>query len=438
MKSSRKRPRGYEVSAVANRADLYLERFSDALGRGVDEPTWLLERRKRAMERFLQLGVPTVRHEEYKYIDLSALADGQLLFAAQPGPAGTAVPCYASDSSDDQAATDGVRVLGSIPQGARVLSLADALRSEPDLMQLRLAAIADYEDHALCAVNTAFFSDAVVVKAERGTVFDKPLHLVFGDGPPCRLPRVLIVAGRNSSVQVVETYTGSGAYWRNAVTEIYAEENARVDHYRAQVESTDAYHTGRLQASQNRDSYVSSFSISFGASVARNDIGTRLNGSGCECSLDGLYAVRGEQLVDHHTSIDHAMPHCNSHQLYKGVLDDRAKGVFNGKIFVRPDAQKTDAVQSNKNLLLSDHSEVNTKPQLEIDANDVRCTHGATIGQLDSEAAFYLQSRGIGAARARNLLTYAFAADALERIKVAPLKEHFESLLLDRFASQEY
>ena len=425
------------MPAVANRADLYLERFSDALGRAADEPTWLLERRKRAMERFLQLGIPTVRHEEYKYTDLSALADGQLLFTTHPDRAETAVPCYASDSSADQEPISGVTVLGTVPPGTRVLSLAEALRFEPDLMQLRLAAIADYEDHALCAVNTAFFSDAVVVKAERGAVFEEPLHLVFENGPQGHLPRVLIVAGRNSSVQVVETYAGSGSYWRNSVTEIYAEENARVDHYRAQVESSDAFHTGRLQASQQRDSYVSSFSISFGAAVARNDIGTRLNGSGCECSLDGLYAVRGEQLVDHHTSIDHAMPHCNSHQLYKGVLDDRAKGVFNGKIFVRPDAQKTDAVQSNKNLLLSDQSEVNTKPQLEIDANDVRCTHGATIGQLDAAAAFYLQSRGIGAARARNLLTYAFAADALERIKVAPLKEHFESLLLDRFASQE-
>ncbi len=425
------------MPAIADRTDVYLERFNAALARFADEPTWLLERRKRAMERFLQLGVPSLKHEEYKYTDLSALADGQLLFATQLGGAEAALPSYAAGSSSDRATGAGPQVLGRIPRGARVQSLAEALRSQPDLVQRHLAAIADCEDHALCAVNTAFFSDAVVITAERGAVLEEPIQLVFGDGPTGRLPRVLIVAGRNSSVQVVETYAGSGAYWRDAVTEIYAGQNARVDHYRAQVESLDAYHTGRLQASQERDSYVGSFSISFGAAVARNDIGTRLNGSGCECSLDGLYAVRGDQLVDHHTSIDHAMPHCNSHQLYKGVLDDRAKGVFNGKIFVRPDAQKTDAVQSNKNLLLSDESEVNTKPQLEIDANDVRCTHGATIGQLDSEAAFYLQSRGIGAGRARNLLTYAFAADALERIKFAPLREHFEALLLNRFASQE-
>ena len=425
------------MPAVSDRADLYFERFSDVLAHSKNEPNWLLERRKRAMERFLQLGIPTLRHEEYKYTDLSALADGQLLFAKHPGPAEEAVPTYAIGSGAADQTNGNPLVLGSVPPGARVLGLDEALRNEPELLEQHLATIADNEDHAICAVNTAFFTDAVVIKAERGVVFDEPLHLIFGDGPAASLPRVLIVAERNSSVQVVETYAGSGAYWRNAVTEIYAESNARVDHYRAQVESTDAFHTGRLQAFQQRDSYVSSFSISFGAAVARNDIGTRLNGSGCECSLDGLYAVRGEQLVDHHTSIDHAMPHCNSHQLYKGVLDDRAKGVFNGKIFVRPDAQKTDAVQSNKNLLLSDQSEVNTKPQLEIDANDVRCTHGATIGQLDSAAAFYLQSRGIGAARARNLLTYAFAADALERIKVGPLKERFESLLLDRFASQE-
>ncbi len=417
----------------------YLERFETALARGRGEPDWLADRRKRAMERFLALGLPTRRDEEYKYTDLSALASGDLLFdAPERGGAPAELPLLRAGPTlafDGPAgARRGPRPL---PEGVRVLSVAASSREELEPFSGHLAAIAPFEGHALCALSTAFFADGAIVEAAPGAVVEEPVHLAFGDGAAGRLPRVLVVARRGSSVRVVETYSGAGTYWRNAVTEVRAEENARVDHYRAQVESEQAYHTGLFQASQARDSYVGAFSLSFGAAVARNDVGTRLAGPGCECSLDGLYAVRDRQHVDHHTAIDHAMPHCNSHQLYKGVLDDRSRGVFNGKIFVRRDAQKTDAVQSNKNLLLSDAAEVNTKPQLEIDANDVRCTHGATIGQLDAASSFYLRSRGIGAAQARAILTYAFAADALERIRVEPLKKHFADRLLARFAPRE-
>ena len=357
------------------------------------------------MERFLTLGIPTTRDEEYKYTDLSALADGRRRFDTPAESVAPAVPGYALASGpriEAGAAASGSESSGAVEPGVRVFRLAEALRREPDLIARHLGAIAPFEDHALSAANTAFFEDAAVVVADPGVIASRPVHLVFGSGSAARNPRVLVVAGRNSALQVVETYVGTGTYWRNAVTEIRAEENARVDHYRASIESPDAYHTGLLQATQERDSYVGTFSLSFGGAVVRNDIRTRLNGSGCECSLDGLYTAGQGQHVDHHTAIDHAMPHCNSHQLYKGVLDGNAKGVFNGKIFVRRDAQKTDAVQSNKNLLLSDEAEVNTKPQLEIDANDVRCTHGATIGQLDATAAFYLRARGISAAQAEH------------------------------------
>lgn len=427
------------MPAATEQLTLYLDRFSETLRRTDGEPGWLRQRRERALERFLTLGVPTHRDEEYKYTSLSALADGELLLRAPQGdglPSGTPYAADGDPSLTFAGSPGAVSVRGRLPRGVRVRSISDALRAEPGSLADYLAATAPFEEHALCALNTAFFEDGAVVEVDAGAIIEEPIHLAFGDGPAGRHPRVLVLARRNSSVRVIETYAGSGAYWRNAVTEIRAEANARVDHYRAQLESPEAYHTGLLQAAQERDSYVGTFSLSFGAAMARNDIGTRLNGSGCECSLDGLYAVCDRQHVDHHTAIDHAMPHCNSHQLYKGVLDGHARGVFNGKIFVRPDAQKTDAVQSNKNLLLSDNAEVNTKPQLEIDANDVKCTHGATIGQLDAAAAFYLRSRGIGAAQARNLLTYAFAADALDRIRIAPLKEHFEALLLARFAPE--
>ena len=392
------------------------------------------------MERFLTLGVPTTRDEEYKYTDLSALADGKRRFDTPAEPIAPTVPAYAVTGGpriEAGVAPPASDSSGSVEPGVRVFRLAEALRRVPDLIAQHLGAIAPFEDHALSAANTAFFEDAAVVVADPGVIASQPVHLVFGSGSAARNPRVLVLASRNSALRVVETYVGAGTYWRNAVTEIRAEENARVDHYRASIESPHAYHTGLLQATQGRDSYVGTFSLSFGGAVVRNDIRTRLNGSGCECSLDGLYTAGQGQHVDHHTAIDHAMPHCNSHQLYKGVLDGNAKGVFNGKIFVRRDAQKTDAVQNNKNLLLSDEAEVNTKPQLEIDANDVRCTHGATIGQLDATAAFYLRSRGISPAQARNILTYAFAADALARIRLEPLREHFEASLLARFAPQE-
>ena len=414
---------------------LYLDRFSGLLRRTAGEPDWLRRRRETAMEHFLALGVPTPRDEEYKYTDLSPLASGEALFAAGSAETNGGPPSYARTPNEAIRFGGGSDISGFERPGVRVLSLREALREEPGLLERDLAQLAPRpEEHALSALNTAFFEEAAVVLVDPGAIVSDPVQVVFADGEGARNARVLIHAGRNSSVQVVETYFGSGAYWRNAVTEIYAAKNARVVHCRAQLESADAVHTGLLQGVQDRDSYVASFSLSFGARVTRNDIGTRLKGTGCECSLDGLYAVRGNQHVDHHTAIDHAMPHCHSHQLYKGVLDDRAKGVFNGKIFVRRDAQKTDAVQSNKNLLLSDFSEVNTKPQLEIDANDVRCTHGATIGQLDASAAFYLRSRGISASQARSMLTYAFAADALERVRIEPVKEHFEGLLLERFA----
>ena len=426
------------MTAAPETVNLFLERFNALQRRKSAEPAWLRQRRERAMERFLALGTPTARDEEYKYTDLSPLADGKLLFAAKPGAVEPAIPAYASGGCTLSPGASGLATFGNwhLADGVRVDSISHALQHDREDWAKHLAATAPCEDHALGAANTAFFEDGFVVEAAPGAVMEEPIHLIFGDGPGARHPRVVIVAKRNSSIRVVETYAGSGAYWRNAVTEIHAEGNARVDHYRAQSESLDAYHTGLLQATQERDSYVSTFSLSFGAAMTRNDIQTRLNGTGCECSLDGLYAVRDTQHVDHHTAIDHAMPHCNSHQLYKGVLDGRAKGVFNGKIFVRRDAQKTDAVQSNKNLLLSDAAEVNTKPQLEIDANDVRCTHGATIGQLDETAAFYLRARGISAAQARNILTYAFAADALERVRDEPLRKHFQALLLERFAPE--
>ncbi len=239
-----------------------------------------------------------------------------------------------------------------------------------------------------------------------------------------------MLAGAGSEASIIEVYAGSGAgYFTNAVTELALGEGALVDHYKLESEVPDAFHIATIQARQERASTFHSHSVSLGGGLVRNDINSVLGGEGGEAILNGLYLGTAEQHIDNHTALDHAMPHCSSREYYRGILSGRASGVFNGKIIVRQDAQKTDAIQSNKNLLLSEHASINTKPQLEIYADDVRCTHGATVGQLDREALFYLRSRGIGREQARNVLTAAFASEVLERVKHAGLRTRLEALV---------
>jgi Fe-S cluster assembly protein SufD len=321
-------------------------------------------------------------------------------------------------------------------------------------VQQHLARYARYRDRAFVALNTALMEDGAYVRIPRGVIVEEPIHLLFvgsaADGAPAvSHPRILIVAEENSQATVIETFVGvgdgvgrptpglpdGGVYFTNAVTEIVAAENAVLDHYRVQRESETAFHIATQWVQQARSSNFASHAISLGGALVRTDITAVLDGPGIESTLNGLYVVGGQQHVDTHTAIDHAQPHCNSHELYKGILDGRATAVFNGKIFVRQDAQKTDAKQTNQNLLLSRDAVIDTKPQLEIFADDVRCTHGATVGQLDADALFYLRSRGIDAAEARALLTYAFASDILGRIKVAPLRTALEELLFTRLPS---
>jgi len=241
-----------------------------------------------------------------------------------------------------------------------------------------------------------------------------------------------MIVGAGAQCTVVESYVGTGAYFTNAVTEIVAGEGAVVDHYKVQNEAPEAFHVATLQAALGRSANFASCSISLGSRLARNDIGATLP-EGADAALNGLYIACGTQHVDHHTTIDHMKPHATSRELYKGILDGKASAVFSGKVLVRKDAQKTDSRQTNQNLVLSDEAVVDTKPELEIFADDVRCTHGATIGQLDAESLFYLQSRGIGKEQARSLLTYAFAQDIADRIKIQALKDSLEQILLERF-----
>jgi Fe-S cluster assembly protein SufD len=426
--------------------DHYLESFSRfEKARRADESAPLHRLREAAMGRFAELGFPTTHDEEWRFTNIAPLT--QVSFQ----PASISMPKELTTLKLDRltyGAWDCHRLVfinGAFTpefstslgkQTVGLTSLRQILDIKPQSVEPFLARFADYEDHAFTALNTAFLDDGAFINIPRGQVVDKPIHLVFvstpGREPTMAHPRALIVSGVNSQATIVESYVslGNNAAFTNAVTEIVLEENAGLDHYKIQRENSQSFHVATLQVQQGRSSRFSSHSIATGANLARNDVNAVLDGEGGECTLKGLYMAAGRQLIDNHTRIDHAKPHCTSHELYKGILDDQARGVFNGKIYVHQDAQKTDAKQTNKTLLLSEDAVINTKPQLEIFADDVKCTHGATIGQLAEEAIFYLRSRGIGQEDARSLLTFAFANDIIGRIKVEPIRAHLEEVLL--------
>jgi len=334
--------------------------------------------------------------------------------------------------------------LASLPPGTVVESLAAALRREPRRLEAHLGRHAAFEEQPFVALNTAFLGDGALVMLPRGAVLERPIHLLYlstagAAAAPAAVtyPRNLIVAGEGSQLTVVETYAGKGAYFSCGVTELVAGAGAVVDHYKVQRESREAFHLATLQVHAERASAVSSHSISLGGGLVRNDVNAVLDGEGIDCILNGLYLADGRQLVDNHMRVEHAKPHCASHELYKGILDGKARSVFNGLIHVHKGAQKTDAKQSNRNLLLSADAIANSNPRLEIFADDVKCTHGSTVGQLDDDAIFYLRSRGIGEDAARSLLTYAFAADILARIKVEPVRHDLEEYLFARLPQGE-
>jgi Fe-S cluster assembly protein SufD len=407
---------------------------------------WLQEIRQDAIERFRELGFPSARNEDWRFTSVAPIARTPFQLAAENARHGLTPEQldrltfragegarlvfvngrYARDLSSPQ----------RVPDGLVVASLAEVLDAHPDWVEPYLARYAAYESYPFTALNTAFIRDGAFVSVPRGTVIAQPIHLIFVSTAPGEAavshPRNLVIAGDHSRAAVVESYVGpdESTYFTNAVTEVVADDHAVLDHYKLQREGDQAFHVATLQVHQARGSNVSSHFISLGGALVRNEINAVLDAEGCECTLNGLYMATGRQHVDNHTVIDHARPRCVSHELYKGILDGRAHGVFNGKIFVHQDAQKTDAKQTNQTLLLSDDATINTKPQLEIYADDVKCTHGATVGQLDEEALFYLRSRGIDLAAARSLLTFAFANDVIGRIKIDPLRARLEEVLL--------
>jgi Fe-S cluster assembly protein SufD len=400
----------------------------------VGAPAWLATLRRNAFERFAELGVPTTHDEDWKYTNVSAIAKTRF----EPGELAVAEPDR-FPLADMGCATRLVFVNGNFSRdlsstdraqgGVRVHSLRELLRDGSEIVESHFARYARFDHHAFVALNTALAEDGAVVEVDKDAVPDQPIHLLFlsvpNGVPTVSHPRNLIVAGRGSQASVIETYVGAGgaACFTNAVTEIRVGDGAVFDHYRVQQESDQAFHVATVQAVQGRQSVFSSHNVALGAALARNDVNSVLDAEGAECYLNGLFLATGSRLVDNHTMLDHAKPHCQSREVYKGILAGHGVGVFNGKIVVRKDAQKTNAIQSSRNLLLSGDAVIDTKPQLEIFADDVRCTHGATVGQIDQEALFYMQSRGIPAGEARQLLVHAFAGEVLDLMKWQPARE---------------
>ena len=403
--------------------------------------------RKSAISNFQELSFPTQKDEEWKYTNISSLLKHNFLPAkSKEIVSSEIINQFLFDRLEHSLLVfvNGIYSpelsrITDLPKGVQVGSIAEAIKNNNPLIKKHLGNYSKDENYFFTTLSSAFIKDGAFVYVPDGKVVEDPLHIILytksTDSKIFTQPRNLFIAGQNSQVSIIEHYLSDeeNIYLTNAVTEIFADENAIVDHIKLQEESKKAFHIARMDVDQERNSNFSSHLISCGAEISRNDFNTRFNAEGSESMLNGLFMIDGEQLFDAHTMIDHTKPHCNSHEHYKGILQDKAKGVFNGKVMVRQDAQKTNAFQQNNTILLSDDAVMNTKPQLEIFADDVKCSHGATIGKLNDEAKFYLKSRGIGEDAATALLIHAFASDVITSIKIPALRDYLEEIITKRF-----
>jgi len=412
------------------------------------QPKWLLPLRKAGIASFAEQGFPTLQDEDWRFTNVAPITKLNFSLAGQTAANGAETKVL-NDSVF--AGLPGQRLvfvngffsaklssLKPLPGGVRIENLAAALAKDSAPIEKHLGKYAHTEKNTFAALNQAFFADGAFLFVPQGVEVAEPVQLIYissakNSGEMIQ-PRNLILAEANSKVTVVESYlsTGNAAYFTNAVTEIVAGDNANVEHVKVQDEAASAFHIATISGEFGRTSRVNVHSFALGARLSRNNIRTKLAGEGLECVLNGLYLTKDEQLADHHMIVEHAEPHCASHEYFNGILDDKSKGVFHGRILVRQIAQKTDAKQTNKNLLLSDDACADTKPQLEIYADDVKCTHGATIGQLNKESIFYLRSRGMSEDTARRMLIHAFAGEIIERIQCEPARETLDKLVWDR------
>ena len=405
---------------------------------------WLELVRSSAMERFEQLGFPAVKDEEWKYTNLASLAKQSFVPATRPERSSidTARFVYPETATAHLVVVNGfLSEELSVKTGLESVVAIDLLSAVADgrynkIARSYLARNAGYHDKGLAALNTAFVQSGLFLLIPKNVKVETPIQVTYLTDEPntASFPRLLIVAEENSSATVIESFvsTGEQQYFTNAIAEIVVKDGARLEHYRMQRESPEAFHVSLTSAELGRGSSYDTTSINLGARLARHDISVVMDHEGAECWVDGLYLVGANQHSDTHSVIDHKQPHCTSHQLYKGILDDNGRAVFNGKVFVREGAQKTDAMQTNKNLLLSPHARVDTKPQLEIYADDVKCAHGAAVGQLDQEELFYLEARGINPELGRKLLTYGFAEEVIGKIKIDSIRTQLDEVVLSQ------
>jgi Fe-S cluster assembly protein SufD len=436
------------VTELTQKENSYLEAFrAQRESAGVEGSSWLDRLRANAMERFHELGFPSVKEEEWKYTNVAAIARANFQPAVSTAPKPKSdkellksVPEAHSSQLVfiDGAFRNDLSSLAALAEQVVAIDLAQAIADERygDVVRAHLARQADYVLNGFTALNTAFMNHGAFVYIPKGVAVEAPIHLLFiaESERSANFPRVLIVAGENSSATIVENYASADAkqYLTNAVVEIVLSEGARLEHYKVQRESVEAFQIATTAVGLGRNSSYDTTTITFGAKLSRHDIMVTMDHEGAECWVDGLYLVTGDQHADTHSVIDHRQPQCTSHQLYKGILDGKSRAVFNGKVFVRHNAQKTDAMQTNKNLLLSNEARVDTKPQLEILADDVKCAHGAAVGQIDEDELFYLETRGIHPDLGRNLLTYGFAEEVIEKIKLESIRRELDEAVLHR------
>lgn len=421
---------------------------------GSDKLAWLGKLRENAAARFAELGFPGPRDEDWKYTSAGPVLrhvyrsarvskrdfdrDAVVATIETLAPAPGSVVAVFVDGVLASDLSRGLALDGKVV----VAGLREHIERAPGALEGRLGRYFDGSAHGFAALNSAHLADGAVVRIARGTSGEAPIHLIFfataarEQQPIAAHPRNLIVLEAGSSACVVEHYAGEpGVHLTNAATEIVLERDASLSHLKLQREAEDAFHVHRIQVHQAEASSYTSHSIALGAQLSRTEIHVTLAGEQARCALHGLYAVGGTAHVDHHTTIDHAAPRTHSRELYKGILDDRSRGVFTGKVRVRRDAQQISAEQTNKSLLLADGAVAETRPQLEIYADDVKCSHGAAIGRLDEEALFYLRQRGIGEAEARSLMTYGFGNEVIETIEIGELAAALEAIVRERIGS---
>lgn len=408
--------------------------------------TYLHEIRKKALRELASLNFPTLRNEEWKYTDVTPIVNNNFVLAANstlPRLTKNDIEKFLFNDFDyhllvfvNGIFSEELSDLKELPRNTFIGSLKKLYKEKPQLVDQHLNKVSRIEN-AFNALNTAYASDGFAAIIPDGVIVEKPIQILYLNSSETEqilsVPRNLIMVGKNSQLSVITNHRGTGSekYFSNIVTEILVDENSIVDLYKVQYENDDAYHIEKVQAVQKKNSVFNHYNINFGGAIVRNDINSLLDDENIETHFYGLYLAHGKQHVDNHTFADHAKPNCMSNELYKGILDDDARGVFNGKIIVRKDAQKTNAYQSNKTILLSKTAKIDTKPQLEIFADDVKCSHGATVGQLDEEAEFYIRSRGVPQELAKSMLIRAFANDVIEKVKIEPLKAQLNHMIFE-------